>query len=71
VTESARVTADMFKAHADDLEGAMQESSNARRLLAIPELSEDVAFCLSENMYPIVVSAGADGVLRRMGAEQV
>ena len=71
VTASARVTLEMFKAHADDLEGAMQESANARRLRANPALSEDVAFCLSENLYPIVVSAGADGVLRRMGAEQV
>jgi len=45
--------------------------ANARRLLGIPELSDDVAFCLSENLYPIVVGAGEDGVLRRIGAEQV
>jgi len=69
--ESARETASMFRTHADDLEAAMQESANARRLLAIPELEEDVAFCLSENLYPIVVGAGSDGILRRIGAEQI
>ena len=71
MSDSASVTADMFKVHADELEAAMQKSSNARRLLAIPELSEDVAFCLSENLFPIVVGAESNGTLRRIGAEQI
>jgi len=71
MTDSASVTADMFKVHADELEAAMQKSSNARRLLTIPELSEDVGFCLSENLFPIVVGAESGGTLRRIGAEQI
>ena len=71
MSDSACVTVDMFKVHADELEAAMQKSSNARRLLAIPELSEDVAFCLSENLFPVVVGAESDGTLRRIGAEQI
>lgn len=71
MSDSAGVTADMFKVHADDLEAAMKKSSNARRLLAIPELTEDVAFCLSDNLFPIVVGAESDGTLHHIGAEQI
>ena len=70
LADSASFAADMFTTNVDDLETAMQKSSNARRLLAIPELRDDVAFCLSENMFPIVVGAESDGTLRRIGAEQ-
>lgn len=71
LADSASLAASQFTAHADDLESAMSKSSNACRLLAIPELRDDVAFCLSENLYPIVVGAESDGRLRRIGAEQV
>lgn len=71
LTDSATVAADMFTANAAGLEAAMSKSSNACRLLASSELRGDVAFCLSENLYPIVVAAEADGSLRRIGAEQV
>ncbi len=71
LTDSANSAANLFSIHDGDLEAAMQKSSNACRLLAIPELRDDVAFCLSENLYPIVVGAESDGRLRRIGAEQV
>ena len=71
LADSASFTADMFSVNADDLEAAMQKSSNARRLLAIPDLREDVAFCLSENLFPIVVGAESNGELRRIGVEQI
>lgn len=63
--DSAHVVADLFAANADDLESAVQKSSNARRLLSLPELAEDVSFCLSENLYPIVVAADPQGKLYR------
>jgi 2-phosphosulfolactate phosphatase len=71
LTDSAHFVTDMFQVNADDLEAAMQKSSNAQRLLAIPELRDDVVFCLTENLFPLVVAAGPDGLLRRAGAEQV
>jgi 2-phosphosulfolactate phosphatase len=64
--DSASFTADLFTANAADLEGAMQKSSNARRLLAIPELAEDVSFCLAENLYPIAVAADPQGRICRV-----
>lgn len=69
--DSAHIAADIYAAHENDLEAAMQKSSNARRLLSIPELRDDVAFCLSENLFPIVVAAGSDGTLCRVGAERI
>jgi 2-phosphosulfolactate phosphatase len=45
-----------------DLAAAVCGSENARRLLAIPELRDDVPFCLQYNRYPLVakrVDAGA------------
>jgi len=64
--DSAHFVADMFSANAANLEVAMEKSSNARRLLSIPELAEDVSFCLSENLYPIIVASNPNGWLHRV-----
>jgi 2-phosphosulfolactate phosphatase len=69
--DSASLAAEAFATHGNDLESAMTMSSNARRLLAIPELSDDVPLCLSADLFPIVVAAEANGWLRRLGAEQI
>jgi 2-phosphosulfolactate phosphatase len=36
-------------------------SENARRLLGIPELRDDVSFCLQRDCYPLVVKRAPDG----------
>jgi 2-phosphosulfolactate phosphatase len=41
-------------------------SENARRLLAIPELHDDVAFCLQRDIFPLVAKVEADGAIRRL-----
>ena len=71
LSDSASFVADMFGANLDDMEAAMEKSTNARRLLAIPELCEDVEFCLFQNMFPVVVNAEANGWLRRVGVEEI
>ena len=40
-------------------------SLNARRLLAIPELNEDVAFCRQRDIFDLVVAMEPDGAIRR------
>ena len=45
---------------------AIRESENARRLLAIPELKEDVEFCLRRDCSPLVAMLGRNGALERM-----
>ena len=48
-----------------DLPATGGKSENARRLLAIPELRDDVAFCLQRDIFPLVAKMEADGVIRR------
>ncbi|HEX3890718.1 MAG TPA: 2-phosphosulfolactate phosphatase [Verrucomicrobiae bacterium] len=40
-------------------------SENARRLLAISELRDDVAFCLQRDIFPLVPKMEADGMIRK------
>ena len=47
-----------------DLAGAVRGSQNARRLLAIPELRDDVPFCLQQDIFPLVAKLEADGIIR-------
>jgi 2-phosphosulfolactate phosphatase len=47
-----------------NLFAAVSEAENARRLLAIPELRDDVAFCLRQDVYNLVAALGRDGAIR-------
>jgi 2-phosphosulfolactate phosphatase len=69
--DSAVVAADLFSANKDHLNAALRKSANANRLWAIPELREDVKFCMTEDLFPIVVAAGADGLLRQVASEEL
>lgn len=44
-----------------DLPAVLAASQNARRLLEIPELRPDVAFCAQRDIYPLVAVMKADG----------
>ena len=41
-------------------------AENAQRLLSLPELREDVAFCLQRDVFPLVAQMDADGQIRRL-----
>jgi len=41
-------------------------SQNARRLQAIPELRADVAFCRQRNVFSLVAAMGIDGAIRKL-----
>jgi len=47
-----------------DLVATIGNSENGRRLLAIPELRDDVAFCAQRNVFNLVAEMSADGALR-------
>jgi 2-phosphosulfolactate phosphatase len=49
-----------------DLLAAMSQTTNGQRLLAIPELHDDVAFCAQRDIFPLVAALAADGALRRI-----
>ena len=48
-----------------DLATALGSSENGRRLLAIPELRDDVAFCVRRDVFNLVAIMQEDGSLRR------
>jgi 2-phosphosulfolactate phosphatase len=48
-----------------DLSAVVGQTENARRLLAIPELRDDVAFCLQRDIFPLVAKMEADGAIHR------
>ncbi|HEV2329705.1 MAG TPA: 2-phosphosulfolactate phosphatase [Verrucomicrobiae bacterium] len=54
LSDSARVALATFRQSKSNLSGALCESQNARQLLAIPELREDVKFCLQRDVFNLV-----------------
>jgi 2-phosphosulfolactate phosphatase len=64
IADSAQIALHAFARVKSDLAGAICNSENARRLLAIPELRDDVAFCLQRDIFPLVAKMEADGTIR-------
>ena len=56
IADSAQIARNAFLSAQTDLLRAMQFARNGRRLLDIPELREDVAFCLRPDVYPLVAT---------------
>jgi phosphosulfolactate phosphohydrolase-like enzyme len=54
LSDSARIALAAFEESKGDLAGAICESENASRLLAIPELRDDVEFCLRRDVFDLV-----------------
>ena len=60
VADSAQMARSIFLAAQNNLLGAMQFARNGRRLLGIPELRDDVAFCLQRDVFPIIATMDRD-----------
>jgi 2-phosphosulfolactate phosphatase len=67
VVDSAQIARAVYLQECGDLMAAMQRASNGARLLGMPDLRDDVAFCLRRNAVPVVAGMGKDGVVRRLG----
>ncbi len=65
MSDSAEIAQRAWIQAKSDLVGAVCNSENARRLLAIPEVRDDVAFCLQRDIFPLVARMEADGAIRR------
>ena len=63
--DSAEIARRVYAQAKADLLAAVCTSENARRLLAIPELGDDVSFCLQRDACPLVARLEADGSVRR------
>lgn len=64
-SDSAEIALRAWSHAKADLAAAVRNAANARRLLAIPELRADVAFCLQRDIFPLVARMEADGAIRR------
>ena len=64
VADSAQVAREIYRQGSGDLLAAVQRARNARRLLALPELREDVALCLRRDTANVLAEMTRDGVVR-------
>ncbi|HLZ54973.1 MAG TPA: 2-phosphosulfolactate phosphatase [Verrucomicrobiae bacterium] len=64
LNDSAEIARATFAQAKSDLTAAVHTSENARRLLAIPELRDDVSFCLQRDIFPLVTRLETDGAIR-------
>jgi 2-phosphosulfolactate phosphatase len=49
-----------------DLNVAMSQSRNGRRLMSRPELKDDVAYCAQQNVFDLVAGMGKDGWVKKL-----
>jgi 2-phosphosulfolactate phosphatase len=64
LSDSAQTAFLAFARAKPDLSAAISESENARRLLGIPELRDDVSFCLQRDAFPLIAMVEHDGIIR-------
>jgi 2-phosphosulfolactate phosphatase len=65
VSDSALIAHQFYQLEAKGIQAAMSRTRNGRRLLSLPDLRDDVAFCAKLNAYPIVAALDPDGAVRR------
>jgi 2-phosphosulfolactate phosphatase len=63
-SDSAEIARRVYAQAKPDLLTAARTSKNARRLLAIPELHDDVSFCLQRDSFPLIAQMDATGIIR-------
>ena len=64
VADSAHIARRLFRLEQNDLLAAVAQSRNGRRLMAHPDLREDVPFCLQRDLFRLVAELGKDGAVR-------
>jgi len=65
IADSAEVARRLFQVEQMDLLAAVARSRNGSRLLANPDLSADVSFCLRRDHFNLVAELAPDGGIRR------
>ncbi|MGD1088688.1 MAG: 2-phosphosulfolactate phosphatase [Verrucomicrobiota bacterium] len=63
-SDSAEIARRAYARVKSDLAAAVCNSENGRRLLAIPELRDDVAFCLQRDTHPLIARMEPDGAIQ-------
>ena len=68
VADSAHIARRLFRLEQNDLLAAVAQSRNGRRLMAHPDLREDVPFCVQRDLFRLVAELGKDGWVRIRGS---
>ena len=63
-SDATEIASRTYLSAKNDLPATLASSQNARRLLAMPELRADVAFCAQRDVFKRVAAMGADGAIR-------
>jgi 2-phosphosulfolactate phosphatase len=66
VSDSAKMARGMYQAAANDLLAAASQSRNGMRLTGIPDLRDDVPFCLQRDIFPFTAILDKDGRVKRV-----
>ena len=61
ISDSTLLVRQIFQLAQNNLLAAASQSRNARRLLAIPELKDDVAFCLQRDVFDFAAVLNSEG----------
>lgn len=67
VADSAEIARQTYRVMQRDLQSSMQFSGNARRLMTIPDLAEDVRFCMQRETLTILAGMNAAGEVTLIG----
>lgn len=65
IADSAEAARRLWQTSPSNLAKAIGAGRNGRRLLAMPSLRDDVAFCAQRDLFSFVATLDADGALRR------
>lgn len=66
MSDSAQIARQIYQVSKDNLLRAAQHGRNGRRLLAHPELRDDVPLCFQRDAIDFLAELGKDGVVRRL-----
>jgi 2-phosphosulfolactate phosphatase len=68
-SDSARMAREVYLNAKNDLLAAASMSRNGSRLSAIPELREDVSFCVQRDIFDFVAELNRDGKVRKISGD--
>ena len=64
IADSAKIALEIYQGNSADLLSAAKNSWNGRRLLSIPELRDDLPWCLQRNRFPLVAKLMGNSIIK-------
>jgi 2-phosphosulfolactate phosphatase len=64
ITDSTQIALSTYLHHSPNLQAAVAQARNARKLLSLPELASDMEFCLQRDTLQLTARLHPDGAIR-------